>query len=101
MGYLRPCQITMCHVYKNVGFARGNLGSTFPSKKVGGHFFQFLDHHNFHIHNQNLAEKVYLDSTHQELSIDMLHDILFPYQFESRILFEFRIQKYSRWSMYA
>ena len=41
IGYLRPCQITMRHVYKNVGLTRGNLGSTFPFKKVGGTFFHF------------------------------------------------------------
>ena len=64
----------------------------FSLQKGGGSFFQFLDHHNFHIHDQNLADRVYLDSMHQELSIDMLHDILFPYQFESQILFEFKIQ---------
>ena len=90
----------MRHVSKNVGFVRGGFDHFSLPKRWGWQLFHFSDHHNFHIHDPNWAEKVDLDSTHQELSIDMLHDTLFPYRFQISFSFEFWIQKYSRWVIY-
>ena len=90
----------MCHVYKNVGFVRGGSWPLFPPKKVGGNFFIFRTTITFTYMVKNWAEKVDLDSTHQELSIDMSHDILFSYRFQIPFSFEIWIQKYDRWEAY-
>ena len=70
------------------------------SPKRWGYFFQILDYHNFHINGQNLLQKVYLDSMHQDISICMLHDIIVSYQIWFLFLFEFKVQKYSCWIVY-
>ena len=76
-------------MYKNVGFVRV-VKSFFKrffvhffslKKGGGGGVFHFLDLHNFYVQAQNFPKIIDMDSTRQELFIDMLHDIVFPTRF--------------------
>ena len=53
----------------------------FLPKKVGGEVFKNSGPHNFYIQAQNFSEIIGLESTHRDLSKDMLHDMDFPNQF--------------------
>ena len=57
------------------------LYALFLLQKGKGGVFHFLDLHNFYVQAQKFSEIIDLDSARRELSIDMLHDIVFPTRF--------------------
>ena len=75
-------------MYKNVGFV-GEVKRFFKIffvhffslKREGGEVFHFSNLHNFYVQDQIFLEIIDLDSSRRDLSIDMLHDIIFPTRF--------------------
>ena len=71
-------------MYKNVGFVREVkrfFVHFFSLKKGGGEFFIFWTSITSTCKIKIVLEIIDLDSTCQELSIDILHDIVFPTRF--------------------
>ena len=68
--------------------------------KNGDQVFQFLDLHNFCVQYQYLLEIVDLVSTYRDLSIDMLHDTVFPHDYKCSFRRKNLIQQCSHFSSF-